>query len=243
VTTAREALRFVAEQPVSCLVLDLGLPDMDGLELLEMLRQQSPDARPGVVVYTGRALTRGETHRIQAYVDAIVLKDGNSGQRLLEEVQLFIEHVQDRVQVPTKAKSEGQAAAVSLTGAKILVVDDDMRTVYALAALLRSKGAEVLTADTGREALDVLRENPDVHGVLMDVMMPEMDGYEAMRRIRDVPKHSALPVLALTAKALKGERERCLDAGASDYLTKPVDNEQLLFTLQSWMRVEHHDAR
>ncbi|HLV65669.1 MAG TPA: response regulator, partial [Polyangiaceae bacterium] len=120
--------------------------------------------------------------------------------------------------------------------------DDDMRTVYALSAMLRAKGAEVLVADTGREALDVLDRNPDVHGVLMDVMMPELDGYGAMRALRADPRFTRLPVIALTAKAMKGERERCLEAGASDYLTKPVDGERLLALLDAWLRRRTSDV-
>src|SRR5690606_32064224 len=125
---------------------------------------------------------------------------------------------------------------VSLRGVKLLVVDDDMRTVYALSAMLQGKGATVIVADNGREALESLDQHPDVHAVLMDVMMPEMDGYEAMRALRRDGRFAKLPVIALTAKAMKGERERCLEAGASDYLTKPVDGERLLALLGPWLR-------
>jgi CheY-like chemotaxis protein len=133
-------------------------------------------------------------------------------------------------------------ADVHLDKRRILLVDDDMRTVYALSALLRAKGAEVLTADTGRVALEVLSQHPDIEGVLMDVMMPEMDGYEAMRRIRQDGRFERLPVIALTAKAMKGEREKCIEAGASDYLTKPIDAEQLLTMLQAWLTESQPDA-
>jgi CheY-like chemotaxis protein len=128
-----------------------------------------------------------------------------------------------------------RSADISLARVKVLLAEDDIRTVYALSALLAGKGAEVLVAETGREALDLLSKNPDVNAVLMDIMMPEMDGYEAMRRLRKEPRFEALPVIALTAKAMKGERERCLEAGASDYLTKPVDSERLLSTLRDWL--------
>jgi len=125
---------------------------------------------------------------------------------------------------------------VNLAGTTILLADDDMRTVYALSALLRGKGANVLVAETGREALETLAKHPDVDGVLIDVMMPEMDGYEAMRRLRSESRFAKLPVLALTAKAMKGERERCLEAGASDYLSKPVEPERLLAAVTTWVR-------
>jgi CheY-like chemotaxis protein len=131
---------------------------------------------------------------------------------------------------------------VSLEGTKILLAEDDMRTVYALSALLRGKGADVFVADTGREALEILGQHPDVHCVLMDIMMPEMDGYEAMRRLRQDPRFSALPVVALTARAMKGEKERCLEAGATEYLTKPVDSARLLQTVRSCVSEARHGS-
>jgi len=166
---------------------------------------------------------------------------------LLDEVRLFVRHVNAPTPV-LRIPSERQRTVpdVSLRGMKILLAEDDMRTVYALSALLRGKGASVLVADTGREALDTLARNPDVDGVLMDIMMPEMDGYEAMRRLRKDPRFARLPVIALTARAMKGERERCIEAGASDYLAKPVDGERLIGAVSNWFvpgSVEARDAR
>jgi CheY-like chemotaxis protein len=196
-------------------------------------------------VHTGRALTKQETRALEEYAEAIILKDGSSAQRLLEEVRLFLRHVKDR---GYNGQPVGQAAValtdVSLRGSKVLIAEDDMRTVYALSALLKGKGAEVVVAETGREALDALAKNQDVAVVLMDVMMPEMDGYEAMRQLRAKQQFVNLPVIALTAKAMKGERERCLEAGASDYLSKPVDGERLLTMLSKWLdRGGRPDAR
>jgi CheY-like chemotaxis protein len=232
VQTAAAALEALGTGEFGCMVLDLGLPDMDGLGLLEKLRTRPELGAPRVVIHTGRELSKQETRELEAYAEAVVLKDGSSSERLLEEIRLFIRHVTDGASVP---RSEPARIDVSLQGIKLLLAEDDMRTVYSLSALLRSKGADVITAETGREALEALSNHPDIRGVLMDIMMPEMDGYEAMRQLRRDGRFAKLPVIALTAKAMKGERERCLDAGASDYLPKPVDSEKLLSALRTWL--------
>jgi CheY-like chemotaxis protein/signal transduction histidine kinase len=232
VQTAAAALEALGTGEFGCMVLDLGLPDMDGLGLLEKLRTRPELGAPRVVIHTGRELSKQETRELEAYAEAVVLKDGSSSERLLEEIRLFIRHVTEGTPV---IRSEPARIDISLQGIKLLLAEDDMRTVYSLSALLRSKGAEVVTAETGREALEALSKHPDIRGVLMDVMMPEMDGYEAMRQLRLDNRFARLPVIALTAKAMKGERERCLDAGASDYLPKPVDGEKLLSALRVWL--------
>jgi len=190
-----------------------------------------------VVVHTGRALDKRETKRLEAYAEAIVLKEGDSAGRLLEEIRLFVSHVKDSLSPRARSQIPPPPAIVdlSLPGVTLLLAEDDMRTVYALSALLTGKGATVLVADTGREALELLAQNPRIDAVLMDIMMPEMDGYEATRRLRADPRFRTLPVIALTAKAMKGERERCLAAGASDYLTKPIDSDKLLRAVQAWL--------
>jgi CheY-like chemotaxis protein/signal transduction histidine kinase len=234
VTSAAAALDALGADTFGCIVLDLGLPDMDGLGLLERIAEGRAAAKPPVVVHTGRWLTRDEVRRIEAYAESVVLKGDTSTDRLLDEVRLFVKYVGDSgPKAQALTDSTGQLPEVSLRGRRILLADDDMRTVYALSALLRGKGADVLVAESGREALELLGAHPDVSAVLMDVMMPEMDGYEALRRLRADPRFSRLPAIALTAKAMKGERERCLDAGASDYLAKPVEPGMLLTTLKS----------
>jgi CheY-like chemotaxis protein len=230
VQTAHAALEALAGGEYGCMILDLGLPDMDGLGLLETLRNRPGLGAPRILIHTGRALSRKETRELEAYAEAVVLKDGSSAERLLEEVRLFVHHVTDRSNAASAA--EPPRVDTSLRGIKLLLVEDDIRTVYSLSALLRSKGAEVVTAETGGEALDALERHGDIRGVLMDVMMPEMDGYEAMRRMRRDRRFVNLPVLALTAKAMAGERERCLDAGATAYLPKPIETDKLLFALQ-----------
>jgi CheY-like chemotaxis protein len=235
VSTAQGARDALKARRFDCMILDLGLPDMDGLGLLETLREEDVVERPPVIVYTARALTRDELRRLENYVQAVVLKDGNSEQRLLDELRLFVGRIKDEVPATRALASQPE---VSLRGTKLLVVDDDMRTVYALSALLRGKGAEVIVGENGREGVALVRQHPDVQGVLMDIMMPEMDGYEAMKQIRKERRFSRLPLIALTAKAMKGERERCMEAGATDYVAKPIDADELLRTLSKWLTPE-----
>jgi CheY-like chemotaxis protein/HAMP domain-containing protein len=257
VTSAQAAFTALAEDRFVCLILDLALPDMDGLGFLSELKARDDFERPPVVVYTGRALTRDETRRIEEYAEAVVLKEGRSTERLLEEIRLFIHHLESRLPEGRKPLPIASPPNEQIfRGKRVLVVDDDMRTVYAMSALLRTKGVDVLMADNGRAAIEVLTgskaESGDgspaprtqlgtglpgeiVDAVLMDVMMPEMDGYEAMRRIRGFDRFRTLPIIALTAKAMKGEREKCLEAGASDYLSKPIDTAALLKRLATWL--------
>ena len=237
VGSAREALDALEKSTYGCMILDLGLPDMDGLAVLETLRARGPSGAPRVIVHTGRALNKREVQQLEAYAEAVVLKEGNSTARLLEEIRLFVSHVKDRLSTHSRSQIPPAPSSpdVSFSGKTLLLAEDDMRTVYALSALLASKGARVIVADTGREVLKLLEAHPTVSAVLMDIMMPEMDGYEATRLLRQDPRFRKLPVIALTAKAMKGERERCLQAGASDYLTKPIDSDKLLTTLDRWL--------
>jgi CheY-like chemotaxis protein/signal transduction histidine kinase/HAMP domain-containing protein len=229
VASATGAFGALTNETFGCIILDLGLPDMDGLGLLKAIRERPDLPRPRVVVHTGRALTKEEIRELEQYAEAVVLKDGNSAERLMEEIRLFVHHIQGEREAPAPAKV-GPKSDV-LKGAKLLLADDDMRTVYALSAFLRSKGAEVIVADTGKEAIEQMQRHPDTRVVLMDMMMPEMDGYEAIRRLRARPEFSKVPIIALTAKAMKGERETCMAAGATDYLPKPVDTNKLLQAL------------
>jgi signal transduction histidine kinase/DNA-binding response OmpR family regulator len=242
VSTVRGALDALRSERYACMVLDLGLPDGDGLALLESLGAEGLKSTPPVVVHTARALTREETRRIEEYAEAVVVKDGRSSERLLEEVRLFVHHLKHGAARNGGRRVSPPRGSTRLEGRRILVADDDMRTVYAVSALLRARGAEVLVADTGREALQVLDRNPDIAAVLMDVMMPEMDGYQAMRQLRGDARFVALPVIALTAKAMKGERERCIEAGATDYLAKPVEVERLFEMLDACLPERRADA-
>jgi CheY-like chemotaxis protein len=215
------------------MILDLSLPDMDGLDLLRAVEEQCANEMPSVIVYTGRALSREEAKRLEAYTEAVVIKEGPSRDRLVNEIRLFVRRLKDGLGPRRQPVNPIQRTDIHLDGRTVLLVEDDMRTLYALSATLRSKGMKVLVADTGQAALDLLAKNRDVEAVLMDIMLPEMDGYEALRRIRQDKPLANLPIIALTAKAMKGDREKCLEAGATDYLTKPVDAEDLMAMLHS----------
>jgi signal transduction histidine kinase/CheY-like chemotaxis protein/HAMP domain-containing protein len=228
-TSASEARAILERERFQCLVLDLGLPDIDGLDLLQELVEQHAEM-PSVVVYTGRALSKAELARIHAYTASVVLKEGPAQERVMDELRLFARRLKD---ARPGRRSAPAPAGPALGGRKILIADDDMRAVYAMSALLRAKGAQPLVADTGKVALEVLSAHPEIEAVLMDIMMPEMDGYEAMRRIRLDPRFARLPVIALTAKAMKVDLQKCLDAGATGYVAKPVDAELLFGMLQS----------
>jgi CheY-like chemotaxis protein/signal transduction histidine kinase len=231
VSSAEEALEILRRERFGCMILDLSLPAMNGLDLLQALRDEGLPQVPKVVVYTARALSRAETLALEAYAEAVVLKDGLSVERLLDEVRLFVRRLgrdSPSASVPSPRNLE-----VSLDGRRVLVVDDDMRTVYALSATLRAKGVDVVVAETGKAALEALDRRPDLEIVLMDIMMPEMDGYEAMRRIRRDSRFAALPIIALTAKAMKGDAEKCVEAGATHYLPKPIDGDRLMTLIAS----------
>jgi CheY-like chemotaxis protein len=228
---AAEALAALEREQIGCIVLDLSLPDMDGLELLEKLRADYGANMPSVLIYTARALSKAEARALEAHSEAVVLKDGSSGERLVEEVRLFTRRLKEGLGPRRENAPRPHLGSLNLAGKKILIVDDDMRTVYALSATLRAKGAEVLVAENGKAALDLLDQRPDVEAVLMDIMMPEMDGFEATRRIRQDARFRALPIVALTAKVMKGDAEKCLQAGATEYLPKPIDGDRLLALL------------
>ena len=219
-----------------CLVLDLGLPDIDGIDLIERIKDQLKQKSLPVIVHTGRELTTVETERLEALAAAIVLKSARSPERLLDETALFLHRVAD--DMPDSARkilSNPRRIDESLEGHTVLLVDDDVRNVFSLGSALKRYGITVLPARNGQAGLDSLAEHPEVGLVLMDIMMPVMDGYEAMRRIRAEARWRTLPIVALTAKAMKGDRQKCLDAGASDYVTKPVDMDQLTSVLRVWL--------
>jgi CheY-like chemotaxis protein len=304
VATGEEALAQLESKHFDCMVLDLGLPDMAGFDLLRRVKRQAKYRDLPVVIYTSRDLTKQEETQLKKYAETIIIKDARSPERLLDETALFLHRViakmpeakrrviedragdvkgnvldgtsqstpqgldtstrarrngaaqRDIVQdgASTKGKSTAKRSASSvdgtpmltgksstsegstdLSGRKILVVDDDVRNVFALTSVLENYGMNVVFAENGRDAIEMLHENPDVDLVLMDVMMPEMDGYETTQAIRQIERYVNLPIIALTAKAMAGDRERSLAAGASDYITKPVDLDMLLDTMRKWV--------
>ncbi|MEJ5990335.1 HAMP domain-containing protein [Ramlibacter sp. PS3R-8] len=231
-----EALGLLRSEQFDCVVLDLRLPDMTGFELLEQLHQNPELATVPVVVFTGKDLSQREQARLNAMAKSIVLKDVRSPERLLDETALFLHRVVTDLPAGMQAMLKRlHNSAEVLHGRKVLVVDDDARNIFALTSVLENHEVEVLSATNGRHAIDIIKETPDLSMVLMDIMMPEMDGYETMREIRKDPAFRTLPILALTAKAMKGDREKCLEAGASDYISKPVNTDQLLSLMRVWL--------
>ncbi|HEV2991717.1 MAG TPA: response regulator, partial [Candidatus Angelobacter sp.] len=231
-----EALAAVNEQQFDCVVLDLRLPDMSGFEVLERLRDTPSLNDLPVVVFTGKELSPDEDARLHTLARSVVVKDVESPERLLDETALFLHRVvADLPAEKQRMLDRLHRSDDALVGKKVLVVDDDVRNIFALSSVLERRGMEVLTAGTGREAIAKIESTPDLAIVLMDIMMPEMDGYETMQVIRQNPALRRLPIIALTAKAMKGDREKCLEAGASEYLAKPVNTEQLLSALRMWL--------
>jgi HAMP domain-containing protein/signal transduction histidine kinase/CheY-like chemotaxis protein len=235
VPTAAEALEQLRSGSFDCIVLDLGLPDMNGIDFIEKLGSEiSPDLR--IIVYTGRELTKREETELRRIADGIVVKDVNSLARLFDETALFLHRADAHMTAPRRRIiEEFQRADAILAGKKVLVVDDDIRNIFALTSLLESRQVSVVYAENGKDGLEILRNNADIDIAIIDVMMPEMDGYDMMREIRAMEQFKSLPVIALTAKAMKGDREKCIEAGASDYVTKPANTDQLLSLMRVWL--------
>jgi CheY-like chemotaxis protein/HAMP domain-containing protein len=236
VGTGAEALDVLQEGPVECCVMDLRLPDMSGFELLERMQRHESSRETPVVVFTGKELDEAEEAKLRRMAKSVVLKDVQSPERLFDETALFLHRVvTDLPESKRKMLERLHNSNDLLRGRRVLVVDDDARNIFALTSVLENHDMHVLTATNGRQAIELIASTPDLSVVLMDIMMPEMDGYETMREIRKNPDYRTLPILALTAKAMKGDREKCLDAGASDYIAKPVNTEQLLSLLRVWL--------
>ena len=234
--TGTEALEAVNHEAYDCLVLDLRLPDMSGFEVLERLRDTPSLNELPVVVFTGKDLSPEEDARLHTLARSVIVKDVESPERLLDETALFLHRVvADLPREKQNMLDRLHRSDEALVGKKVLIVDDDVRNIFALSSVLERRGMTVLTAGTGREAIATIERTPDLGIVLMDIMMPEMDGYETMQVIRQNSRFRRLPIIALTAKAMKGDREKCLEAGASEYLAKPVNTEQLLSALRMWL--------
>jgi CheY-like chemotaxis protein len=218
------------------MVLDMRRPGMASLELLEEVGKNPKWAHVPVVVFSDKALAAEERAALRAVAKSLVVKDIQSPERLLDETSLFLHRAATGLppekQVMLKRLHTSNEV---LKSRKVLVVDDDARNIFALTSLLENYEMEVLNSTSGRDAIEIVQNTPDLGIVLMDIMMPDMDGYETTRRIRAMPEHRTLPILALTAKAMKGDREKCLDAGASDYISKPVHSEQLLSLMRVWL--------
>jgi CheY-like chemotaxis protein len=236
VETGGAALQVLGDQQVDCVVLDLRLPDMSGFELLTHIRDNPGLSDLPVVVFTGRELSPEEDAQLHTIARSVVVKGVESPERLLDETALFLHRVVADLPSEKRGMLERlHSSDEDLVGKSVLLVDDDARNIFALSSVLERRGMHVLTATTGSEAIEILNATTGVAIVLMDIMMPEMDGYQTIEVIRRNPGFRRLPIIALTAKAMKGDREKCLEAGASDYLAKPVNTEQLLSALRMWL--------
>jgi HAMP domain-containing protein/CheY-like chemotaxis protein/signal transduction histidine kinase len=233
VASADAALTAVQRQRFDCIIVDLGLPDMSGQELIDRLRSNPATERVPVIVYTGRELTREQDASLRRLSSTIIVKDGYAPERLIDELNFFLHRVEADLG-PAKRMPPEETNG-SLHHRRVLIVDDDARNIFALEAALRAYGMETVTAESGRNGIDLLRSRDDIDIVLMDIMMPEMDGYETIRRIRADGRIADIPIIALTAKAMRGDREACIAAGASEYVSKPVDIDQLTSLLKIWL--------
>ena len=234
--TGKEALATYQGNHIDCIVLDIGLPDMNGFELIYQLEKIKDRQVPPIIVYTGKELTKEENNELQKYAESIIIKGVKSEERLLDETALFlhrtISNLPESKQLIINNLYDKEAV---FHAKKILLVDDDMRNVFALSKILKERGMEIVKAENGKIALDMLEAHSDIDLVLMDIMMPEMDGYEAMKQIRLKQKFKKLPIMALTAKAMKDDKQKCIDAGANDYITKPVEVDRLLSLMRVWL--------
>jgi hypothetical protein len=235
VGTGEEALALLEDQKFHCLVLDLGLPGMSGWEVIDHVRSHKALRSLPLLVYTARDLTKKEELKLGRATKTIVIKELRSPERLTDEVKAVLEDPNAATASYQGSNGSLESQDGSLAGKKVLVVDDDIRNIFALTAMLERHHMDVTAVDSGKEAIDTLRERSDIDVALVDVMMPEMDGYVTMTRMRELTTFQDRPIIALTAKAMKGDREKCIEAGASDYIAKPVNTPELLAMLRAWL--------
>ncbi len=231
----QQVIDLLQKNTFDCMVLDLGLPDMSGFELIRKLEEKAIE-KPPIIVYTGRELSKEENEELQKYTETVIIKGVKSEERLLDETALFLHRMIDKMPEKQQKVIEKLHDKESIfKDKKILLVDDDMRNVFALTKILKEKNMEVLRADNGKTALELLKREKELDLILMDIMMPVMDGYEAIKEIRKSVKFAKLPIIALTAKAMKEDKQKCIDAGANDYLTKPINIDKLLSLMRVWL--------
>lgn len=233
VSTGKEAMEELKRNSYDCLVLDLGLTDTTGFDLLEKLTEQEKYDHLKVFVYTGRDVTSDEERFLEKHADSIIIKDEHAPARLKKEIALYLDGI--TLQTTPKNNDTEVRNNDKLEGKHILIADDDVRNVYALSSILEQYGIQISFAENGKEAINVLTGNPSIDLVVMDIMMPELDGYGAIQQIRAMDEYKNLPIIALTAKAMKGDREKSLEIGASDYIVKPVDIDQFMSLIKVWL--------
>ncbi len=229
-------MEALATEQFNCAVVDLGLPDMSGFELIEAIRKNPDYADLPVIAYSPKELTKKESADLAKITESVIVKDMNSIDRLLDETSLFLHRNEAKLSEDKRRRLENiHSSDTALANKKVLIVDDDIRNIFAITSFLERHNMKVVYAENGKDALDMLTKATDVDIILMDIMMPGMDGYEAMRGIRKNRRYKSAPIIAVTAKAMRGDREKCIEAGASDYITKPVDVDQLLSLLRVWL--------
>lgn len=239
VGSGEAALSELRIKDYDCVILDLGLPDMTGFEFLRKLKDEKKRESPPVIVYTGRELTREENMELRSYSDSIVIKGVHSQERLLNEAMLFLHRMVSKLPEPSQTKIASlYNDDAAFNGTHVLLVDDDMRNLYALSGVLEERGIEVTKAENGKQALELLNSGESYNMVLMDIMMPEMNGYEAISEIRKIEKYKKLPIIALTAKAMQDDKDKCFEVGANDYLSKPIETDRLLSLMRVWIKSE-----
>ncbi len=234
--SGREALEKLQSEKFDCIVIDLGIPDMNGFELIENIRKEPKYTDLPIVVYTGKELTKKESARLARLAESVISKDMTSIDKLLDETSLFLHRNESKLSEGKRRRLEDiHSTDAALSNKKVLIVDDDIRNIFAISSFLERHKMRIVYAENGQDALELLNKSTDIDVVLMDIMMPGMDGYEAMRTIRKNRRYKSVPIIAVTAKAMRGDREKCIEAGASDYITKPVDVDQLLSLLRVWL--------
>jgi CheY-like chemotaxis protein len=233
VDTAEAALDALRSERFDCMIVDLGLPGMSGIDLIEQVRRSDSLGQIPIVVYTGIDLAPEEEARLRRLAETIIIKGAESSDRLLDETTLFLHRTFSALpEDKRRVIVHFQGSAKSLAGKKVLIIDDDVRNVFSLTSALEREEMAVSFALNGREGIEKLKSDPSIDAVLVDIMMPEMDGYETMQAIRGEEDFKSLPLIAVTAKAMKGDREKCLEAGADDYIAKPVEIDQLVSMLR-----------
>jgi CheY-like chemotaxis protein len=235
VATGEDALAQLKARKFDAAVIDLGLPGMSGWEVIERIRSTRALRSTALVVYTARDLDRSEELKLAKATRSVVVKEVRSAERLRDEIASLLRQAQPPEPAPQPANGNGATPDPALAGKKVLVVDDDIRNIFALTAMLERQGMQVISVDSGQDAVNIARENPDISIALVDVMMPEMDGFATMSHMRALPSFKTQPIVALTAKAMKGDREKCIEAGASDYIAKPVNSAHLISMLRAWL--------
>jgi len=242
VNQVNESVSALHKPEVNCVILDMGIPDKHAYETLEVVKKTPGLENLPIIIFTGKNLSKGEENRIKQYADSIVVKTAHSYQRILDEAGLFLHLVEEKSKEKSKTPKKFSELQDVLVGKTVLVADDDVRNIFSLTKMLEQHQMKVVAATDGKEALKLLNENPQIDVVLMDMMMPELDGYETTTAIRQDIKYRNLPILAVTAKAMMGDREKCIAAGASDYISKPVDMDQLISLLRVWLYENHHKS-